>query len=210
VVACSAELIVPMVSQAVIRPRSFRNDTEKCRERDGPPRSQSTRTRAAAGRTTAYARATIRRYGVCRSVGAATHMDLYGGSRFCADTPVIAGCSTFAVSADRRPRAAGNADVGDAQSEAIATGLKSRPPREIGWLISCLDWTLSGGSSRTGVPRRQAARQLGIGRATGSSGGGLGSAAHVGARGGGDIVPTQDQVNGRGVLRAALRCHRHR
>src|SRR4029453_1895098 len=41
-----------------------------------------------------------------------------------------------------------------------------RPPRQIGWVISVEDWALVRRLVADGVPRRQVARQLGIGRAT--------------------------------------------
>src|SRR5438270_3888541 len=41
-----------------------------------------------------------------------------------------------------------------------------RPPRQIGWVISVEDWALIRRLVADGVPRRQVARQLGIGRAT--------------------------------------------
>ena len=44
--------------------------------------------------------------------------------------------------------------------------LKTRPPRQIGWVISVEDWALIRRLVADGVPRRQVARQLRIGRAT--------------------------------------------
>src|SRR4029453_15494619 len=41
-----------------------------------------------------------------------------------------------------------------------------RPPRQSGWVISVEDWALIRRLVAEGVPRRQVARQLGIGRAT--------------------------------------------
>src|ERR1700744_1338970 len=41
-----------------------------------------------------------------------------------------------------------------------------RPPRQIGWVISVEDWAMSRRLVADGVPRRQVARQLGIGRST--------------------------------------------
>src|ERR1700761_412320 len=41
-----------------------------------------------------------------------------------------------------------------------------RPPRQIGWVISVEDWALIRRLVADGVPKRQVARQLGIGRAT--------------------------------------------
>src|SRR3954464_14462984 len=43
---------------------------------------------------------------------------------------------------------------------------KTRPPRQIGWVISVEDWALIRRLVADGLPRRQVARQLGIGRAT--------------------------------------------
>ena len=41
-----------------------------------------------------------------------------------------------------------------------------RPPRQIGWVISVEDWALIRRLVADGVPQRQVARQLGIGRST--------------------------------------------
>jgi hypothetical protein len=41
-----------------------------------------------------------------------------------------------------------------------------RPPRQIGWVISVEDWALIRRLVAGGVPQRQVARQLGIGRST--------------------------------------------
>jgi hypothetical protein len=41
-----------------------------------------------------------------------------------------------------------------------------RPPRQIGWVISVEDWALIRRLVADGVPRRQVAPQLGIGRST--------------------------------------------
>jgi hypothetical protein len=51
------------------------------------------------------------------------------------------------------------------ENEAIAT-VGNGPPRQIGWVISVEDWALIRRLVADGVPRRQVARQLGIGRAT--------------------------------------------
>ena len=44
--------------------------------------------------------------------------------------------------------------------------LKTRPPRQIGWVISVEDWALIRRLVADGVPQRQVARDLGIGRST--------------------------------------------
>lgn len=44
--------------------------------------------------------------------------------------------------------------------------LKARPPRQIGWVISVEDWALIRRLVADGVPQRQVARDLGIGRST--------------------------------------------
>jgi hypothetical protein len=41
-----------------------------------------------------------------------------------------------------------------------------RPPRQIGWVISVEDWALIRRLVADGVPQRQVARELGIGRPT--------------------------------------------
>jgi DNA invertase Pin-like site-specific DNA recombinase len=41
-----------------------------------------------------------------------------------------------------------------------------RPPGQIGWVISVEDWALIRRLVADGVPQRQVARQLGIGRST--------------------------------------------
>ena len=41
-----------------------------------------------------------------------------------------------------------------------------RPPRQIGWVISVEDWALIRRLVADGVPQRQVARDLGIGRST--------------------------------------------
>src|ERR1700712_533151 len=45
-----------------------------------------------------------------------------------------------------------------------------RPPRQIGWVISVEDWALIRRLVADGVPQRQVARDLGIGRSTGERG----------------------------------------
>src|SRR5262249_59477613 len=41
-----------------------------------------------------------------------------------------------------------------------------RPPRQIGWVISVEDWALIRRLVADGIPQRQVARKLGIGRST--------------------------------------------
>jgi DNA invertase Pin-like site-specific DNA recombinase len=51
------------------------------------------------------------------------------------------------------------------EDEAMAT-LETRPPRQIGWVISVEDEALVRRLVADGVPRRQVARDLGVGRST--------------------------------------------
>jgi hypothetical protein len=51
------------------------------------------------------------------------------------------------------------------ENEAIATA-ENEATRQIGWVISVEDWALIRGLVADGVPRRQVARRLGIGRST--------------------------------------------